>query len=79
MPLSQNATRKARRAYRAAVTGMDRKLGKLLAELDALKLRGSTAEVSFSKAPLSRGVSGPVAPGGGHRRVGYMAMYTNIW
>ena len=45
VPLSANDTRKARRAYRAAVTGMDRKLGKLLRELEALKLRQTTAIV----------------------------------
>jgi iduronate 2-sulfatase len=36
---------KGRRAYRAAVTGMDRKLGKLLKELDTLGLTENTAIV----------------------------------
>ena len=37
--------RKARRAYRAATTGMDRKLGVLMDELESLKLRQQTALV----------------------------------
>jgi hypothetical protein len=38
MPASLNATLTARQMYRASVTGMDRKLGVLLAELDTLGL-----------------------------------------
>eukprot|EP00937_MAST-01D_sp_MAST-1D-sp2_P005350 g5350.t1 len=44
-PLTPAAASGARRAYRAAVTGMDRKLGKLLDALDGLGLAGSTAVV----------------------------------
>ena len=44
-PLSDDDTRAARRAYRAAVTGMDRKLGTLLDELDTLGLTDSVAVV----------------------------------
>lgn len=44
--LVSNATNlAARRAYRAAVTGMDRKLGVLLAELETLGLANTTAIV----------------------------------
>eukprot|EP01065_Artemidia_motanka_P017171 TRINITY_DN2070_c0_g1_i1.p1 TRINITY_DN2070_c0_g1~~TRINITY_DN2070_c0_g1_i1.p1 ORF type:complete len:438 (+),score=136.17 TRINITY_DN2070_c0_g1_i1:333-1646(+) len=42
-PIGGDDARKARRAYRAAVTGMDRKLGRLLDELDSLSVAGSTA------------------------------------
>jgi len=45
VPISPNKTRAARRAYYAAVTGMDRKLGKLFDELDALGLTNNTAVV----------------------------------
>jgi len=44
-PVAVNLTRGARRAYRASVTGMDRKLGRLFAELDALKLADTTAVI----------------------------------
>eukprot|EP00656_Telonema_subtile_P001035 TRINITY_DN10496_c0_g1_i1.p1 TRINITY_DN10496_c0_g1~~TRINITY_DN10496_c0_g1_i1.p1 ORF type:complete len:530 (+),score=91.34 TRINITY_DN10496_c0_g1_i1:188-1777(+) len=47
-PVSDTDTRSARRAYRAAVTGMDRKLGPLLAELDRLELTDNTAVVLHS-------------------------------
>lgn len=42
-PVSDDDMRAARRAYRAAITGMDRKLGKLLDELDNLGIRNNTA------------------------------------
>eukprot|EP01062_Namystynia_karyoxenos_P074284 TRINITY_DN71163_c0_g1_i1.p1 TRINITY_DN71163_c0_g1~~TRINITY_DN71163_c0_g1_i1.p1 ORF type:complete len:542 (+),score=174.59 TRINITY_DN71163_c0_g1_i1:70-1626(+) len=42
-PIKTEDARAARRAYYASVTGMDRKLGKLFAELDSLGLRNSTA------------------------------------
>lgn len=45
VPASDKDTRVARRAYRAAVTGMDRKLGRLLDELTELDLEESTAIV----------------------------------
>eukprot|EP00041_Stephanoeca_diplocostata_P030796 m.940886 g.940886 ORF g.940886 m.940886 type:complete len:465 (-) comp23830_c1_seq4:363-1757(-) len=44
-PVSANGTLYARQAYRAAVTGMDRKLGKLLHALDTLGLTPTTAVV----------------------------------
>lgn len=44
-PAAPAATRAARRAYRAAVTGMDRKLGELLTELDVLHLENCTAVI----------------------------------
>jgi iduronate 2-sulfatase len=44
-PLPPHDVRAARRAYRAATTGMDRKLGALLTELDVLRLTASTAVV----------------------------------
>ena len=44
-PVHANDTRAARRAYYAAVTGMDRKLGVLLDELDALGIANRTAVV----------------------------------
>ena len=44
-PIDDNGMRKARRAYYAAVTGMDRKLGKLLDELKVLHLDQTTAVV----------------------------------
>ena len=45
VPLAPESVRKARRAYRAATTGMDRKLGVLMDELESLKLRQQTAVV----------------------------------
>ena len=45
VPISNSSAQKARRAYRAAVTGMDRKLGKLMDELERLGLANSTAVV----------------------------------
>eukprot|EP00472_Partenskyella_glossopodia_P008546 CAMPEP_0197514732 /NCGR_PEP_ID=MMETSP1318-20131121/73_1 /TAXON_ID=552666 /ORGANISM="Partenskyella glossopodia, Strain RCC365" /LENGTH=546 /DNA_ID=CAMNT_0043062911 /DNA_START=280 /DNA_END=1920 /DNA_ORIENTATION=+ len=47
-PIPDDYAKKARRAYRAAVTGMDRKLGKLLKELDDLGLTQNTAIVFHS-------------------------------
>lgn len=47
-PLSDNATRAARQGYAAALTGMDRKLGNLLAELESLGLTNDTAVVAHS-------------------------------
>ena len=44
-PVNESATRAARRAYRAAVTGMDRKLGTLLDEVGRLGLADTTAVV----------------------------------
>jgi iduronate 2-sulfatase len=44
-PLDDDETRQARRQYRAATTGMDRKVGKLLDELDALGLTNTTAVI----------------------------------
>jgi len=44
-PLTDTHARAARRAYRAAVTGVDRKLGVLLDELDRLNLSSTTAVV----------------------------------
>lgn len=43
--LSDDVTRQARRQYRASTTGMDRKIGKLLDELDVLGLTNSTAVI----------------------------------
>lgn len=45
VPLPAEDVRKARRAYRAAITGMDRKLGVLVQELDTLALREEVAIV----------------------------------
>jgi arylsulfatase A-like enzyme len=45
VPLSEEITRQARRQYRASITGMDRKLGKLLDELDTLGLTQKTAVI----------------------------------
>ena len=47
-PVADADARAARRAYRAATTGMDRKVGRLLDELDALGLENSTAVVAHS-------------------------------
>ena len=44
-PIDPDGMRRARRAYRASVTGMDRKLGELLGELHVLGLESSTAVV----------------------------------
>lgn len=44
-PVSPDSVAKARRAYRAAVTGMDRKLGRLMQALDDLGLSNNTAIV----------------------------------
>lgn len=44
-PISDNGTRSARRAYQAAATGMDRKLGVLMKALDDLGLANNTAVV----------------------------------
>ena len=44
-PVSNDTARAARRAYRASVTGMDRKLGVLVKELDTLGLTNNTAIV----------------------------------
>ena len=44
-PVAGNDARLARRAYRAAITGMDRKLGSLLDELATLGLEQTTAVV----------------------------------
>lgn len=47
-PIPPSEVQAARRAYRAAVTGMDRKLGALMDELDTLGLAPSTAVVFHS-------------------------------
>jgi len=48
VPISNASTVAARRAYRAAVTGMDRKLGSLLDEIDKLGIANNTAVVFHS-------------------------------
>ena len=45
VPLPPDDVRKARRAYRAATTGMDRKLGVFVSELEALGVREECAIV----------------------------------
>ena len=45
VPISVNSTKLARRAYRAATTGMDRKLGHIYDELINLGLENKTAVV----------------------------------
>merc|ERR1712110_1107974 len=47
-PLADDVTREARRQYRASTTGMDRKLGKLLDEIDSLGLTNNTAIILHS-------------------------------
>ena len=47
-PISDAGQRAARRAYRASITGMDRKLGRLLDELEILDLAMSTAVIFHS-------------------------------
>lgn len=47
-PVASNGTRIARAAYRAAVTGMDRKLGKLFDEVRRLGIENETAFVFHS-------------------------------
>ena len=50
-PLPNASARAARRAYRAAITGADRKLGVLLDELDALGIANATAVVAHRSPP----------------------------
>ena len=47
-PISVSSTKLARRAYRAALTGMDRKLGRLYDEIENLGLASTTAVVVHS-------------------------------
>jgi hypothetical protein len=47
-PITEQGQRTARRGYRAAITGMDRKLGSLLTELDSLGIAPTTAVVFHS-------------------------------
>ena len=53
VPLPPEEVRRARRAYRAAITGMDRKLGVLLQELDTLGIREEVAIVLHGYNPRS--------------------------
>jgi len=57
-PVSDALTRGARRAYRAAVTGMDRKLGKVLDELDSLGLTNTTAVILHADHAVALGEHG---------------------
>jgi iduronate 2-sulfatase len=57
-PVASDGIRAARRAYRAAVTGMDRKLGRLLRELDETGLTRTTAVILNGDHGWSLGESG---------------------
>jgi len=58
VPVSNESAKSARRAYRSAVTGMDRKLGRLMKELKYLGLENNTAIVLMGDHGWSLGEHG---------------------